>query len=282
MALCARHRLCWRRRPAGVRADVERAIAMDRWKYFDITHRDHIVCNPLSVAKLEELVGLLALPAGARVLDIACGKGELLLRLVERFGAQGVGVDRSPYAVRDARALAATWVPEADLTFQEGDGAECAAAPRSVDLAMCVGASWVFGGHRGTLRALARWARPGGQVLVGEPYWRQIPEPAYLAASGLDTESFATHADNVAVGLEEGLTPLYTLVSNEDDWDRYEALQWRAAERYALAHPEDPDVPELLATVRHARDTYLRWGRTTLGWALYLFIAPAGNTTLHT
>jgi SAM-dependent methyltransferase len=244
---------------------------MDRWKFFDITHRDHVVCNPLSITKLDEMVELLALPAGARVLDIACGKGELLLRLVERCGAHGVGVDRSPYAVRDARARAAARVPAADLTIVEGDGAAYASPPDSVDLAMCVGASWVFGGHRGTLRALARWVRPGGQVLVGEPYWRQVPEPAYLAASGLAAESFATHADNVAIGVAEGLMPLYTLVSNEDDWDRYEALQWRAAEHYALAHPEDTDVPDLLAQVRQARDTYLRWGRATLGWALYLF-----------
>jgi hypothetical protein len=108
-------------------------------------------------------------------------------------------------------------------------------------------------------------------VLVGEPYWRKQPGPEYLAASGVQADSFASHAENVTIGIEEGLTPLYTIVSNEDDWDRYEGLRWRAAERYARDHPEDPDVPELLATQRHARDAYLRWGRATLGWALYLF-----------
>lgn len=244
---------------------------MDRWKFFDITHRDHRVCNPLSLAKLDELTGLLAVPMGTEVIEIACGKAELLVRLAEQYGVRGVGVDRSPYAVRDARALAAARMPDAGLTFVEGDGAAYTAERASVDLAMCVGASWVFGGHQGTLRALAHWVRPGGQVLVGEPYWRQQPEPAYLEASGLAADSFATHAGNVAIGLEEGLTPLYTLVSNEDDWDRYESLQWRAAERYAMEHPDDPDVPDLLARVRQARDTYLRWGRATLGWSLYLF-----------
>ena len=266
-----------RRRPQGVRAALWRAVPLDRWKFFDITHRDHVVCNPLSLAKVNELVDLLDLPLGAPVLDIACGKGELLVRLAERYRVRGVGVDRSAYAVRDARALAAAGVPDTDLTVLELDGAAYEAPPATFDLAMCVGASWVFGGHRDTLRALARWVRSGGQVLVGEPYWRQAPEPAYLAAIGVRADSFASHADNVAIGIEEGLTPLYTLVSNEDDWDRYEALQWRAAERYAVVHPEDPDVAELLAKERHARDTYLRWGRATLGWALYLFRVRGGQ-----
>ena len=208
---------------------------MDRWKFFDITHRDHVVCNPLSVAKVDELVGLLDLSWGARVLDIACGKAELLVRLAERYGVAGVGVDLSPFAVRDARALVARRVPAADLTFLEMDGAAYADGEGTFDLAMCVGASWTFGGHRGTLRALGRFVRPGGQVLVGEPYWRCPPDPEYLAAADLSADMFATHAGNVATGLEEGLTLLYTLVSSEDDWDRYEALQWRAAERYAAA-----------------------------------------------
>lgn len=244
---------------------------MDRWKYFGITHRDHIVCNPLALNKVAELVDLVVLPAGAQVLDVGSGKGEVLVRLVERYGVRGVGVDCSPYAVRDARALVSARVPDAEIAILELDGAAYEAPPGAVDLGMCVGASWVFGGYRGTLRALSRWARPGGQVLVGEPYWRHTPQPEHLTASGLQADSFASHADNVAIGIEESLTPLYTLVSNEDDWDRYEALQWRAAECYATEHPEDPDVPELLAKVRQARDTYLRWGRASLGWALYLF-----------
>lgn len=27
---------------------------MDMWKFFNITHRGHILCNPLSVGKLEQ------------------------------------------------------------------------------------------------------------------------------------------------------------------------------------------------------------------------------------
>ena len=247
---------------------------MDTWKYYAITHRDHVVCNPLSVAKLDEMIGLLDLPRGARVLDIACGKGEFLVRLVERYGVRGVGVDLSPHFVRDVRSLAEARVPGADLQLLEMDGAAYACEPGSFDLASCIGATWTFGGHRGTLQALARFVAPGGQVLVGEALWRKEPDPAYLEWSGMRREEFATHRENVEAGVTEGLVPLYALASSEDDFDRYEALQWRAAERYAREHPEDPDVPALLERVGRSRHEHLAWGRDTIGWSLYLFRRP--------
>ena len=61
------------------------------------------------------------------------------------------------------------------------------------------------------------------------------------------------------------------MVSNGDDFDRYEALQWRATEAWVRANPDDPDRNTVLERNRQARDAYLRWGRDTLGWALYLF-----------
>lgn len=247
---------------------------MDTWKFFGITHADHVLCNPLSPSRFDELIGLLDLPVGARAWEAACGKGELLIRLAERYGASGVGVDMSPYELRVARERAAERAPAADLRFVEGDAAAHAPEPGRADLAACIGASWIWGGHRGTLRALRAASRPGGLVLVGEPYWRREPAPEYLAAAGLGADDFGTLEGNAAVGVEEGLTLLYVLPSTDADWDRYEMLQLRAAERYAGAHPDDPDLPELLARARGGAASYLRWGRDTLGWGLYLFRAP--------
>jgi len=246
---------------------------MDPWKFYGVTHADHVVCNPTSPERLDELVALLDLPPGARAWEAACGKGELLIRLAERYRIGGTGVDISPYELRVARERAAARVPSADLAFVEGDAAAHLPEPGSVDLAACVGGSWIWGGHRGTLRALRALVRPGGLVVVGEPHWKREPEAAYLAAAGLAQDAFSTLHGNAAIGAAEGLTLLYVMPSSDADWDRDEMLQLRAAERHAVAHPDDPDMPELLERARAGADAFLRWGRDTLGWAIYLFRA---------
>jgi len=248
---------------------------VDTWKFYDITHREHTICNPTSDEKLDRLVRLLRLRRGARVVDIASGKGEFLIRLAEAYGIEGVGVDVSPYCVRDATRRHAERAPDADLTFIEMDGARLVPDRlESFDVASCIGASWIFGGHRTTLEALSRMAVPGGWVAVGEPFWLREPCEEYLEASGDDRRDFGTHAGNVEAGEDIGLHLVHTLVSSSDDWDRYEGLQWYAAEEYARAHPDDPDVTYLIERVSRERTVYLRWGRDTLGWAIYVFRRP--------
>jgi len=245
---------------------------MDMWKFYDITHREHVICNPTSGEKLGQLVELLRLPAGARVVDIACGKGEFLIRLDEAHGVDGLGIDLSPFFVAEARKRLQVRAPGAEIAFREMDGAEFEPEePHRFAMASCLGGSWIYEGHDGTLEALTRMVGPGGWVVTGEPYWRQEPSEEYLAAAGLPREAFGTHLGNVEAGEERGLDLVHTLVSNGDDWDRYLGLQWSASVEHARSHPEDPDLPEILRRVDDEKAAYLRWGRDTLGWAIYVF-----------
>ena len=249
---------------------------MDTWKFFDITHREHEVCNPMSLAKISHLTYLLRLEPGTPVLEIAMGKGEFIVQLAEKYGERGTALDLSPYCVADARKKLQERVPGASIAFLEMDGADYQpVTPESFALAACIGASWIFDGHQGTLEALLSMVAGGGIIVVGEPDWRREPDADYLEAAGWTRDSFGTHEENVRVGEELGLILEYALVSNQDDWDRYEGLQWYAAERYAREHADDPDVPELLERVRHDKEVYLKWGRETLGWAIYVFRKPS-------
>ena len=247
----------------------------DMWKYFGITHTDHTVMDPMSLAKTEELIDRLCLPDSGRVLDVACGKAEFLCLVAERYEVAGTGLDLSPITIEAARTNVAARGLNGRIELLHMDGGKYEPDRGAMlDLASCIGASWIYKGHKGTLEALSRMVQPGGLVLVGEPFWRTEPDPDYLKLTGQDANLCGTHRSNVQTGVDLGLSFLYTVVSNEDDWDRYEGLQWQAAERYAATHPDDPDVEQLLQTSNKNRDAYLRWGRDCLGWAMYLFRQP--------
>ena len=248
---------------------------MDIWKYYGITHRNHLICNPTSEAKVDEMANLLPLQPGSKVLDIACGKAELLLRIATRHQCSGVGVDISPYEVEEAQRRTASRNLQDRIEIVLASGADYDIQPHSFDLAMCIGATWVWNGYEGTIEALKKAVTPGGLIAIGEPFKMKEPSAEYLAAEPGFADGIVTHAENVRIALEHGLTPLYTIASNHDDWDRYESLQWIAAEEYAREQPEDPDVPELLSRSRKSRDIYLEHGRETLSWAIYLFRSPA-------
>ncbi|MFO7683523.1 MAG: methyltransferase domain-containing protein [Chloroflexota bacterium] len=242
------------------------------WKFFHITHKYHTILNPSSSEKLDRLVSLLKLEPDANVLEIAAGKGELITRIIERYGVSGVAVDLSPDHSRDARATFAQRIPHANLTFLEMDGAEYRPdEPESFDLTLCLGASWIWNGHRGTLAALKTMTKPGGLIAVGEPFWLQEPDPEFLKRGGYERDTFASHYQNFLTGQELGLNLLYTIVSDHYEWDNYYSLYWYAGDEYIRTHPDDPDLPEFKAWLEDGRDQYLRWERDTLGWAIYLF-----------
>jgi SAM-dependent methyltransferase len=251
---------------------------MEMWKFYDVTLRRHVVCNPTSEEKLARLVDLVRLPTAARVVDIACGKGEFLIRLAEAYGVRGVGVDLSPFFITEAKRRLQARAPQAGITFTQMDGADFKPdKPHSLALASCIGASWVFGGHAKTLDALIGMAEPDGWVIVGEPYWLQEPSDEYLQALGMPRETFGSHADNVEAGQRLGLELVHTLVSSKDDWDRYEGLQWYAMAEYARTNRDDADLPELLERVAKQKSAYLKWGRDALGWAIYVFRCPTAR-----
>lgn len=244
---------------------------MDRSKYTAVSHRGIAHCNPVGAAGIDDLIGLLDLPPTAAAVDFGCGKAELLLRLVERYGLRATGIDLAAALLAEGREQAAARDPGGRLTLHHADASRFAIGPRSLDLGICIGATEIFGGLRPTLARLKALVRPGGYVMVGEGFWRKAPEPAYLAALGASADEFTTHAANVAAGVGIGLVPHYALVTSDEDWDRYEWLHCRSVELYTLEHPEDPDTPALLERIRAWRDLYLRWGRETLGFAIYLF-----------
>lgn len=246
---------------------------MDMWRYFEITHALHTVMNPSSGARLDELGDVLDLTASSRVLDVGCGHAELLIRWHRRFGATGLGIDASPYAFERARRRVEEHVPDGSVEVRHGKGEEFTTDER-YDVAVCLGASWIWGGFRGTLEALTGFAKPGAIVVSGEPFWKADPPPAYLEIEGLTADSFHTLGGCHAVARELGLRPVWMQVSSGADWDRYEMTQAMAVDHFVRANPDDPDLDALLAQRDLHDQAYLRWGRDVCGWAIWAFRTP--------
>jgi len=238
-----------------------------------IVHAKQSILNPMRAEKMTHFVDMLNLSEGSRVVDIGCGKGEFLNRLHEKYGISGVGIDKSPYFIEDCKAAKTKRAPEADIEYLLMDGKDYQPSEQ-FDLACCMGASWIWGGIRGTLEALTSMTKPGGLLVLGEPYWLKEPDPEYLVMEGCKREDFHSHRENVLMGDEYGVTCVYTLVSDYMDWDEYEAPHWWAVSEYSDEHPDDPDLPEIWEYLRKSRETYLKHGRDTMNWCLYVYRKP--------
>ena len=248
---------------------------MNPRKFSAIAHRDHDYCNPIPAAKIERLLDLLPLDDTSRALDLGCGRAELALRIIERFGSTVIAVDHSSLMLDAARERAEWTGALHKLHLDDIDIRDFKADPETFHLTVMMGAGGIGGGMSGSCNTLKNWTKGGGYVLIGEGYWRQRPHPDYLVQlGGLDTQ-YLDHRGNVQAGIDAGLIPMHATVASTDDWDEYEWKYCRSIERHARETPDDPDVPAMLDRIRRWRDTYLRWGRDTLGFAVYLFYRPS-------
>lgn len=235
-----------------------------------IAHRYHTYCSPLNLQRVKDLVELLRLPRSGHVLDAGCGKGELLIRIAERYRVTGIGFDLAVRLINAGRRKAMQVTPEL-VDLRVGDVRAYEVAPESLALAICVGSTHIYGGFSETLHALRALVQPGGYVLAGELFWEHEPAPELLSDLGMTQDAHTDYAGLVRCGIDHDLIPLYCMTSSPEDWEHYEWLYVYALERYAVEHPEDPLCHAVQAQARRVRDRYLRWGRDTFGFALCLF-----------
>ena len=238
---------------------------MDRDEISAITHGERPFHNPLDPARIDEAIDRLGLRPGDRVLDAGCGPGELLVRIAERTGAGGLGIDSSAIVVEEARRRAAARAPGAALEFRaEGWPEETFAA------ACCLGSSHALGGLEPALAKLAAWVGPGGAVLLADGFWRRPPDPAVLAALGGATEDeLPDFAGLLRAGEAAGLEPVWVATSTRRDWEDYEWTLIANGDAYARAHDDGADVR---AWIDRARARLLApGGSDTIGFALVVF-----------
>lgn len=120
----------------------------------------------------DAVAGLLRgrLGQGAKVLDLACGKGAVSIKLAKALVVSVKGVDFLPEFVEEARQKAAEHGVEALCSFEAGDANAAADAERGYDGVVFSAAGNVLGEPPRMLEKLAATVKPGGYVALGESY----------------------------------------------------------------------------------------------------------------
>lgn len=247
---------------------------MDIPRLFTITESAHRIHNPFTAEKLATLGAVLRLKPGTRILDLGSGSGEMLCTWARDYGITGVGVDMSrlfsEQAKRRARELGVT----ERVTFIHGDATGYVSKDK-IDVAACVGATWIGGGVAGTIDLLAKSLCDGGMILIGEPYWLRVP-PTEDVARGCCANAvsdFLTLPELLASFGDLGYDVVEMVLADREGWDRYEAAKWLTMRRWLEANPGDDFAEEVRARLTLEPTRYATYTRNSLGWGVFALMA---------
>lgn len=115
-------------------------------------------------AEAERMRVLLALQPGDRVLDVGCGPGNTLRRLVDEVGPTGLAVGVDPAAAMLTRAVADTSADNA--VYVRADGAALPFDDGAFDAVACFGALYLVDRPFAVIDELVRVLAPGGRLAI--------------------------------------------------------------------------------------------------------------------
>jgi cyclopropane fatty-acyl-phospholipid synthase-like methyltransferase len=222
---------------------------------------------PLSVDHAELLMDRLDVRPGGSVVDLGCGWGELLLRVVDRAArATGTGIDTDAGALSRANRLARDRHLDGQVQFAQAD---VSGWNGTAGRLLCVGASHAFGGTTSALESLAAVVPAGGRMLFGDGYWETAPSPAA-------TEIFGDQVLPLAGVLEAcrsaGWRVIHMSVACQREWDDFESTFRAGRQEWLLANPRDPRAPDVRDWLDARERQYIDVYRGVLGFA-YLVLA---------
>ncbi|MCL2350371.1 MAG: class I SAM-dependent methyltransferase [Defluviitaleaceae bacterium] len=178
----------------------------------------------------------------AKVLDLACGKGAVSVRVAEAFGINVHGFDLLPDFIEYAKQKAKEH-GVADLCyFAAGDANEVIASQNGYDCTIFGAAGNILGEPNETLQKLAKTIKTGGCIIIDEAY---LPDGASQSDAQWQNYEYLTRGQWLKLFEDNGLTLLEEMSVNEDiDNDGDTAAIAARAKELIQKHPEHREMFE--------------------------------------
>ncbi|MCL2817777.1 MAG: methyltransferase domain-containing protein [Clostridiales bacterium] len=187
----------------------------------------------------EDIVMLLEkyvpLSKNSKILDLACGKGAVSVKIAKRLNVNVRGVDLLPDFIAAAGEKAKKWRVESLCRFECADANEAVVTERDYDCVVFGAAGNILGSPKETLEKLRETVKPQGFILMDEAY---LPVGSGSENVRIEYE-YLTREQWLGLFEESGLRLLEEIsYTGERDFSSdNEAIAARAQE-LAAKHPE--------------------------------------------
>jgi len=227
----------------------------------------------MSKEKIDQLFSLVDIDSLDSIIDFGGGNGEVLVNILSKGKTLGILVDTNSALLEDCMIKYADLISRGKLEVinQDARGYLKTQTLASIDCAICIGSSHAFDNYKSFISEIKPYLKPSGLVIVGEGFWKQRPDEAYLKILGSAESDLMYHHENIEAAENLGLKYLFSNVASEDDWNIWEGRYFLDKE---LEHSKDGSAESLKAIeeIREFRRAQIKFGRETMGFGLYLMV----------
>jgi len=181
------------------------------------------------------------LSGDTKILDLACGKGAVSVKVAERLSVKVKGVDLIPAFTAYAAQKAKEYGVDDLCAFTVEDINETVEREEDYDCVIFGAAGSVLGDHAETLDKLKAVIKTGGHILIDECY---LPDNGKREDVRYSPDAYLTEKEWAALFREKGLDLVETVFSDDSGSDSGMAALTARANELIEQHPDKKAVFE--------------------------------------
>jgi len=241
-------------------------------KFFEIVETGQRYQVPIDQDIAIRLGQICGLSGGSRVLDLACGKGELLSQWVLQFNIKGTGVDNDPSMIHQAMQRADELKVWSELNFQEEDPVEFPQDYHQYDIVTCFRTPLLGTNleHTIDLMRTALKNEETGLLIIGETFWQEPPTDVVCDVLGVDRDVLSDMAGIASQLATSKATILNMMVTTPQEWDAYYTQRWISVYQWLQDNQFDPNADTIRELNARQQQQYLQYERKYIGWGIFV------------